>query len=167
MQARHRRWWFRRYHLSRKTRRQATCAHYCAHMNTRRARTSRRTLPSAPQSRLSRQCHTLVRPLPIGAHGRSDRDEIGRNGNAWLRRLAFAAAVAGSTAEDQWKQYGADVPKTIPELLRFVDDASFVVVEVPPSRTAGIRNRGHAASQREGVDGHAEWTARVPVPFSP
>ena len=49
--------------------------------------------------------------------------------------------------------------------LRFVDDASFEVVEVPPSRTAGIRNRRHAASQREGVDGHAEWTTRVRRPL--
>ena len=40
-------------------------------------------------------------------------------GIAWLGGLAFAAVVAGSTAEDQRKQYEADVPKTILELQQF------------------------------------------------
>jgi hypothetical protein len=38
---------------------------------------------------------------------------------ARLGALAFAAVVAGSTAEDQRKQYDADIPKTILELQQF------------------------------------------------
>ena len=45
-------------------------------------------------------------------------------GIAWLGGLAFAAVVAGSTAEDQRKQYEADVPKTILELQQFRQSSS-------------------------------------------
>ena len=38
---------------------------------------------------------------------------------ARLGALAFAAVVAGSTADDQKKQYEADIPKTILELQQF------------------------------------------------
>jgi hypothetical protein len=40
-------------------------------------------------------------------------------GIAWLGALAVAVVVAGTTAEDQRKQYEADVPKTILELQQF------------------------------------------------
>ena len=38
---------------------------------------------------------------------------------AWLGALAFAVVVAGGPAEDQRKQYEADIPKTILELQQF------------------------------------------------